>query len=543
MASVAMATDNPFHAGELKAQSLAGVGDVASRVGGFIRPFLPEQHREFYAALPFMVVAAADEQGRPWVTLLEGSEGFIASPDPESLAINARLGSQDPLDSALAAGTRVGMLGIDLATRRRNRLSGFLGAKDDGYAVAVSQSFGNCPQYIHPRYWERVAPAPEESARHSTALTEDQVRLIGASDTLFIGSGQVSDGQARADGYDASHRGGAPGFTRVTSTRSLRIPDYSGNNFFNTIGNILSNPRIALLFVDFATGRLLHVTGSATVDWAPSEAEDPAAHRFIDVAVESVVDRPLALSLRWRAIEGSARAFSIADKVVESDDVSSFYLTPVDGQRLPPYKSGQYLPIDLGTLPGGADGQRNYSLSALSNGAYYRLSVKRESRGLVSRWLHDRLLPGDVIRALPPAGDFVLPQGDDPVVLVSAGIGQTPVLAMLQELASQQPRRDAWWVHGARSGSEHAMAREVDALVATSANLRRQVFYSQPGSGDVSGQDYDAAGRLSARDLLELPVGDGAHYLVCGPAGFTAAIIDGLERAGIPEQRIRFETF
>ncbi|MEM6388165.1 MAG: ferredoxin, partial [Pseudomonadota bacterium] len=228
---------DPFHDGERKAQALAGAGDVARWAASYIRPSMPPQHRTFFAQLPFLVLAGADDNGRHWVTLLEGPDGFLASPNAETLTVNTTPAIQDPLADALMKGTEIGLLGIELNTQRRNRLSGrFRRQGAGGYAVDVRQSFGNCPQYIHERNWQRVSRKEAPSAVHSTFLSDEQVSRIRAADTLFLGTGQQKNDEHASNGFDASHRGGAPGFVQVLDATRLRIPDYAGNNFFNTIG-------------------------------------------------------------------------------------------------------------------------------------------------------------------------------------------------------------------------------------------------------------------------------------------------------------------
>lgn len=285
-----------FHAGERAAQIRAGAGDMAARVGGFIRDYMPQQHRDFYTALPFVVLAAADAAGRPWVTVLEGEEGFIASPDDRTLIFDALPDEADPLAAAIAAGTGAGMLGIDLATRRRNRLNGIIRGSGGGLALAVRQSFGNCPRFISRRQWRRVEGEGHGRPVRSATLSSEHMERIAMADTVFIGSGY--DGS-----FDASHRGGEAGFVRVVDRTTLCIPDYAGNNFFNTIGNLMLDPRVGLLFIDFATGAMLHITGTAQVDWEPDRPQDPAARRMIEIAIDTVVDRPAALSLRWQRVE------------------------------------------------------------------------------------------------------------------------------------------------------------------------------------------------------------------------------------------------
>jgi uncharacterized protein len=533
----------PFHAGELEAQRRAGAGDVASWAGSFIRDHMPGQHREFFAALPFLVVAGGDRAGRPWVTIIEGPEGFVRSPDPRGLAIAARLPAEDPLAATLVPGAAVGVLGIDPATRRRNRVNGLVRATDNGFAVEVQQSFGNCPQYIHEREWHRVAAGSGAGAQVSSRLDADQRALIAAADTFFIGTGSRGQGEGRSfDGYDASHRGGPPGFVQVAGDGMLRIPDYAGNKFFNTIGNLIRDPHVGLVFVDFRTGRLLHITGRARIDWAPKHSHDPNAHRMITVMIDKVIDRPAALALRWRD-SGGLRRLKVVEKVKESDGVTSFTLAADDGSALAPFRPGQHLPVEL-DIPGQPGRvRRSYSLSGAPGTATYRISVKRESQGIASGFLHSDVRTGAIIGARAPSGDFVMPGGHGPLVLASAGVGITPMLSMLQAVVTEQPGRPVWFIHGARDGRNHAFRAEVDALVAAHPGIVYRVFYSSPKAKDAQGMQFDAEGRITAADLLALKAGAKAHYMLCGPPPFLADIRAGLERAGVPEGQVHFETF
>ncbi|MEM7567399.1 MAG: pyridoxamine 5'-phosphate oxidase family protein, partial [Pseudomonadota bacterium] len=399
-------TANPFHAGERRAQARAGVPDVANWAAGYIRPQMPDQHRAFFAQLPFLVLAGADGDGRHWVTLLDGPEGFVASPDAATLTVDAAPDTQDPLAAALVDGADVGLLGIELATRRRNRLSGRFQPEGGGSTIHVRQSFGNCPQYIHERVWRRVPAVETPSATRSHTLNEGQIARIRAADTLFLGTGYEGRGAHASNGFDASHRGGAPGFVQVVDATHLRIPDYAGNNFFNTIGNLLENPAIGLVFVDFETGGLLHLSGRATIDWDPADGSDLNAQRMIDVTIDAVVDRPAALSLRWSRDDAGLRSLVVADKVVESETITSFYVAAADGGPLAPFEAGQHLPIEL-DIPGQPGRvKRSYSLSGAPGADAYRLSIKREAQGTASRFLHDQVEVGTRIEARAPSGDF-----------------------------------------------------------------------------------------------------------------------------------------
>jgi len=260
----------PWHVGELQAQALSGADNIPGGAG--IRRFMPDQHREFFAALPFMVAATLDEAGAPMATLLTGRPGFVTSPDPTTLILAAH--SADPAGRRLVAGAPIGLLGIQPDTRRRNRANGLVTeAGPDGLAVRVEQSFGNCPQYIHPRHVmvDRRVAIDAEPFQGLDARARKQ---IAAADTFFVAT--TSGAGVENGGVDISHRGGPPGFVRVAGD-VLTIPDYRGNRYFNTLGNLLLEPRAALLFVDFANGELLQLQGTGEVAWG--EHDLPGAER------------------------------------------------------------------------------------------------------------------------------------------------------------------------------------------------------------------------------------------------------------------------
>ncbi|MEM7442883.1 MAG: pyridoxamine 5'-phosphate oxidase family protein [Pseudomonadota bacterium] len=534
---------NPFHDGERQAQLRAGAPEVASWAAGFIRGYMPQQHRDFYKSLPFLVVSASDDQERIWTTIVEGSDGFIRSPDRGTLILETDVDPSDPLAATLNSGSNVGVLGIELATRRRNRLSGMIRPTAGGFAIDIRQTFGNCPQYIREREWHRVDSLRSKSAKTSDHLTSDQIALIRHADTLFIGSGyQAGDGQD-SNGFDASHRGGEPGFVQIIDGTHLRIPDYAGNNFFNTIGNLLRNPHVGLLFVDFETGGMVQISGLATIDWDPHDVGDAGARRMIDVTVKAVVDRPAALSLRWEADVSQAHELVVARKEVEAKDIASFYLSPAGGAPLPVFEAGQHLPIEL-DIPGQPGKvRRSYSLSGSPKEDTYRLSIKREDRGLVSRFMHDVVGAGSPIRARRPSGEFVVPCNQCPLVLASAGVGLTPMVSMLHAVAVECGKRPVWFVHGARDSSHHALRDEVDRIVGDRPNISNHILYSRPGASDRIGTDYHKRGRVDAQTLLDLNTGPDTHYMLCGPAQFLADVRSGLEDAEVPVDQIHFETF
>ena len=274
--------ESPWHAGERAVQRAVGVAAQMEAVGRrTIRRFMPDQHRAFFAALRFVVVGAVDAEGRPWASIVSGPPGFVTSPTPQSLRIAARPGAGDPVQQAIAVGAPLGLLGIDLTTRRRNRANGRVAAADDdGFSLAVEQSFGNCPQYIQRReYHGRFADAPP-CAEPLGELDAAARTLIGRADTCFVASAGPAGSDERGS-VDVWHRGGMPGFVAIGGDGALVVPDYRGNRYFNTLGNLAVNPRAGLLFVDFAGGDLLQLTGTTEIVWnGPELRAHPGAERL-----------------------------------------------------------------------------------------------------------------------------------------------------------------------------------------------------------------------------------------------------------------------
>ncbi|AWN39532.1 NO-inducible flavohemoprotein [Methylobacterium durans] len=242
------------------------------------------------------------------------------------------------------------------------------------------------------------------------------------------------------------------------------------------------------------------------------------------------------------------RDFVVESVRQESETIRSFVLMPEDGRPVLRHEPGQYLGFLL-DLPGHGVLKRNYSISCAPNDRAYRITVKREGKadepaGIVSNWLHDHAQPGTVLRAAPPAGDFFLDQeSHDPVVLVSGGVGLTPMMSMLETIAAAAPERPTWYVHGALNGRVHAMRDHAKALTAGNENLRLRTFYAEPEAQDRPGEHYDAAGLISADWLVRQTPHDAATYYLCGPKPFLRALVNGLQRQGIPAVRIRFEFF
>lgn len=555
---------SPWHQGEKRLQQQVGVAERMEAFGQkVIRDHMPDQHRVFYHRLPFIVAGAVDAQGKPWATLLEGAEGFVSSPDPTQLLIDTELADDDPATPGLAQGGAIGLLGIELHTRRRNRLNGQIRQVAGGrLEVVVEQSFGNCPQYIQLRQYTRV-DAPSHSRQDSTALDAQTRAIIEGADTFFVASYVEQDDGQRS--VDVSHRGGRPGFVKVEGNR-LTIPDYAGNLHFNTLGNLLVNPVAGLLFVDFITGNVLQLFGRTEVILdSPLIRAFEGAERLWTLDVEQVVLRPAAVTLRWALqdyapttlatgtwVEAEQRlqqgerqrqwlAWRVARIEQESRDIRSFYLQPNDDKAVP-FAPGQHIPVRL-RLDGQAPLVRTYSLSSAPSDGYLRISVK--AQGPASRHLHERLKVGDVLEVRPPTGNFTLDQQSlRPLVLIGAGVGITPLMAMLREQLSTGQGRRIYLFHGGRSLAELPFQQELVALKQRAGDLLDiHRALSQPEPHAVQGRDFEFAGRLGIAQVKATLALDDYDFYLCGPASFTQDLYEGLRTVHVPDARIHAEAF
>lgn len=296
--------DTTWHDGEQALQARLGLRERMAEIGPqVIRDHMPDQHRELFGKLPTMLLGAVDAAGQPWATMLAGPPGFVTTPDARTMTLATPLDGQDPALAALRArgpGAPVGLLGLEPHTRRRNRMNGQLTAmSDDGLTVGVVQSFGNCPKYIQardPLAWDDRPPALAQPL--GAALDERALALIASADTVFIASASAPvPGDGRSEGVDVSHRGGPPGFVRphrrLDGGIELRLPDFPGNRFFMTLGNLLRHPRAGLLIPDYGSGELLHLAADAEVVWMADDV------REVRLRVTAALRRPGALPWRW----------------------------------------------------------------------------------------------------------------------------------------------------------------------------------------------------------------------------------------------------
>lgn len=281
---------SPFHLGEQAVQARIGVRERMEQAGRrIVRDSMPDEHREFFEDLPFLVVGSADASGALWASLLIGEPGFVKSPTSRRLEVVSDPFPDDPLAYNLATGAPLGLLGIELATRRRSRANGHVAHAAAGkFELDVEQSFGNCKQYIQSRAGVLVRPAAPTA--EGALLSPAALELLSRTDTSFIATSSRDATRTFQEGLDVSHRGGRRGFIRGDhgegATR-LTLPDFSGNFMFNTFGNLEVNPRAGFLALDFESGGLLSLTGTARVIWeGPAIAAFEGAERLLEFRTE-----------------------------------------------------------------------------------------------------------------------------------------------------------------------------------------------------------------------------------------------------------------
>jgi len=556
----------PFHGGELAIQDKLGVKEaVASYAPQVIRPYMPEQHREFYEALPYFFMATEDDHGLPWASILWGEPGFIASPDPLTLSVTGFPRQSDPLHTALKKGQEVGMVGLQFHTRRRNRVNGRVSKiSETGFLVSVTQSFGNCPQYIQSREIEARSQKNSEkrASEQRGSLSASDTRFVTKADTFFIASASGRLGKSPRHGVDMSHRGGQPGFVKVLEDGSLLFPDFSGNNHFNTLGNIHTNPLAGLLFIDFESGDTLQLSGSAEIIWPDnSPYEYPGAQRYVRITPQKIIRHFAAIPYIWSGADMSPylptqngwtarlasperktdglQALTLVGTIDDTPDTKSLYFRPKTAE-LSHYKPGQHLPIEV-TI-GSKLHRRNYTLSAAPGNATFRITVKRDPVGVVSNYFHSKLKAGDILFSRAPAGHFVLQNNPAlPNVFLSAGIGITPMIAMAESLLASKRRGAIHFLHGARTQENTPFLADLHRWALEKKGFHLKLRFSNETK--FQGAFDNSAGHLDPAWLSTQNLPKKAHYYICGPAGFMQPTYDWLLQHGVNDNHIHFESF
>ncbi|KAF9130872.1 hypothetical protein BGX30_013317 [Mortierella sp. GBA39] len=539
-----VALHDRWHSGERKLQDLLQVRENVKNHSSIIRPYLTTQMQDFVPDLNYFFIGTLDERGRPWVSFLTGKKGFMNSPHIRLLEIKTRLeggaGGErhhkaaasvqistppDPLfhnltkGETLSSGQRKwGGVALDFTNRRRNKMNGVL-QPDDILQVdeatgelhvllTVEQTIGNCPKYITIREMDSSEPqdTPELEAGASTSQTIDensrrplfkgldseQIAIVDQADCLFIASRFIDESIAdQTSGMDCNHRGGNPGFARVNGNQIV-FPDYSGNRFFNTLGNIINDERVGLLFVNFGAGDTLQVTGRAQI-LIGKDAQDayPHAQRVVQVTIEDSILRPGSLPFRMRTKELSpynpitpshqqrgidktavSVAATLSEIAVHTNDIRTFRFKVSKPIR---YTPGQYAVLDFGAFntlgyrhmapdnpqslnddyirtwtissappgvsPSSGDAKRS-SPGAWNEVSEFAMTIKRKPGGAISNLLHDLSLDTNQPFTVPlicTGGSFVLPDPESStsskpskVTMISGGIGSTPFLSMIR---------------------------------------------------------------------------------------------------------------
>jgi ferredoxin-NADP reductase/predicted pyridoxine 5'-phosphate oxidase superfamily flavin-nucleotide-binding protein len=582
--AISGANSSPFHQGEHEAQNRLGVRDQMERFGSrVIREFMPDQHRDFYRHLPFVFVGHADRKGWPWASILFNTPGFMTSENEKTLSIKSKPVDGDPLAESLDKGTRLGLLGIELTSRRRNRLAAHIvDSTVDHLQLEIDQAFGNCPQYIQTRELETIdtATMPAPQVHEFQTFDERSKTLIANSDTFFVASyvQGLNNSSEVSEGADVSHRGGQPGFVRIDDDNTLTIPDYLGNYHFNTFGNFIENPKAGLLFIDFENGHLLTLTGTVEILWdSPDTKHFEGAERLWKFRLDHGRFLEHALPLRWKLDQFSPNSlmtgtwdqaekrqqaaaqknqwlpYTVSNITRESEVISSFYLE-AKGHQPAKFVPGQFLtvkaPID------GRDHIRTYTLSSAPLDTHYRISVKREETpgsdipaGLFSNHIHDQLQIGDVLYAKAPCGAFTFDAAQKrPAVLLAGGVGITPMVSMAKHAFNEAIRtrsgREITFIGAAKNHEQRAFFDELNQIAETSEG-QVSVFWSlsEVNPQLILGKDFHQQGRISLQFLQGiLPLADYDFYL-CGPTGFMQSTYDILRTLGVSDGRIYAEEF
>lgn len=569
----------PFHAGELAAQAKAGTRGVAAelKAGQGDKLSFARNHDAFLASQTFAVVTSVvkgggndDDQHDVWVTPILGAPGSMIARSETEIAIHH---TAVPVGDILRQAKRnasVSMLGIDLMKRTRHRINGVVSGRNKDasvFGLSVKEYSPNCPKYINRR--ELVLPAGGASIpsintnatrRVGTSLDESDQRMIVEMDTLFIGT------NAPGVGADTNHRGGKPGFVRVNSPNKISWPEYRGNGMFYTSGNLEVNDRAGVTFIDFETGDVLQLSGSAVVDWNHDGTYEGAT-RAIEFTIESVVRVTEATNYRWKLVDfspynptpfgrqdlKSAIGYPIdvtLTKIVnESPKVTTFRWVATRNIAFLP---AQYASFEFGKLPGSDEDShiRTWTLSETPNSVRgdntLDISVKRKPGGLVTNWLHDHAQVGMTLRLHGVQGEMTPIQYDvknkntpptapENLLLISAGIGITPSLAVVRGLGAFELQESTHinMIH---------MERHREDLPFQGELMRRARQYASFRMTNIVSSEQ---GRLTKEQLRELVPQQTAKQVayVCGPPQFMTAVTQYLVDMGVPAANIHTENF
>jgi len=538
-----MQINKPYHEGELEVQQRASEADIAINNGVVIHDSILAGALRFIEQQPMAVISSLDAEGRVWISTLFGDPGFVRALDVHTLELDVsqpRAAKDDPLWINLQKNTSVGLLFIELGSRRRFRINGRARKiSDHRYIIDVERAYPNCPKYIQRRDWKPLQANKQHETTPSTQgieLNATQKILIAAANTLFVASAHPDHG------VDASHRGGRPGFVHIINNQQLRIPDFAGNSMFNTLGNFVSYPYAGLVFIDFEHGLILQLTGRPEILW---DADDPQGEtggtkRYWQFDITGWQESTLPCHFSWELLDYSPhipvlKKPSVNNKLLlkieqiqqQSNRVKSIRLRAPDGQQLPEFQPGAHIQVKV-KLPDGSEANRHYSLLSHPNDReHYEIGVLKEAAGRGgSLYMHEQLGEGDTLEIHAPKNDFPMADKAEHSILIAGGIGITPILSMMHKLASSK-----------RSFEMHYSSRTLDGLA-----FRNRIEHIAGNNAHFYASRDPQSQRLDLEQLLSTPK-PGVHVYFCGPRRLIAAIRDTAEAQGWPAAQIHFESF
>jgi ferredoxin-NADP reductase/predicted pyridoxine 5'-phosphate oxidase superfamily flavin-nucleotide-binding protein len=529
-----------FHQGELDVQALANEADIALRNSTVVSQHIIKGALPFIAQQHMAVVTSTDENNQIWISVLFGEPGFISALDDQHIIINPQKiikQPDDPLWRNIKTNSQVGLLIIELSTRRRFRVNGAISQLAKGqYQVTVAQAYPNCPKYIQRR---QPALSPDVLAYRTPdsivgeSLLDAHLELISNLDSFFVGSG-VSEHH-----NDASYRGGAPGFVKISNKNQLLIPDYKGNSMFNTLGNIQSNPRVGLVFIDFEQKRILQLSGSAKIIWDKVDAhnETGGTNRYWHFDVKCWQETQLPQGLNWTFFDYSphnpkpeyVNDLSLKVTAIEQKTahIKLFKLMSNDGGILPAFEPGSHLPIEV-NLPDNKKTLRHYSITSSSHdNRFYEIAVQQEIQGGGgSNYMHEQLRIGHQIKSKSPINDFPLSSPGKHHILIAGGIGITPIISMLRHLVDNN---ESFELHySVKRTSDAIFVKELDRLAGKNGHF----YFSQ----EVN------TSRIDLKTILEKNKKT-SHVYVCGPVGLIQSTKDMATKNDWHASNIHFESF
>ncbi len=541
-----MAQLDLYHEGELQVQAKSGLTQEAQMVAGAIQSYIHPGAARFIDQQAMAVLGSLDADGRVWASVVFGVPGFLRAIDGSTLTIQrnaCHVAVGDPLWRNLETNPQLGILLIELASRRRLRVTGVAHLSQEGDCqIDVQRTYANCPKYIQRRRLgvpEMIDSKASLEWLEGRELNMAQQALVGQADTFFVASAHPEQGA------DASHRGGHPGFVKVLNSQRLRIPDFVGNNMFNTLGNFVSYPSAGLIFIDFDRGRILQMSGrpELLLHESDEQGETGGTARYWEFEVETWRESPLPVRLEWVFLDYSPHiprahpadsetkveplALRVEQDWMETESIKGFLLVPVKGGGLPRFEPGSHLPVKVRDWEGQWV-ERHYSLlSDPSDRSHYRIGVRLESAGRGgSSYLHDAVHAGDLLQVMLPRNAFPLVPGADHSILLAGGVGITPLIAMLHSLKATGSSFELHY--SARHLADLAFKSEIESLAGD-----RAWFYVSAESG---------GSRLDLRRILAKPAAN-THVYVCGPRRMILAVRELASKNGWPQDQIHFESF